>query len=74
MASEKLAVVRELLRGLDLDALTIAERRAATESIAAQPPPGTIVEPADAGGVPAEWVIAAGVDCVGVVLLLLGGA
>jgi hypothetical protein len=45
MASEELATVHELLRGVDLDALTIAERRAATESVAAQPPPGTTVEP-----------------------------
>jgi acetyl esterase/lipase len=74
MASEELAAVHELLRGLDLDALTIAERRAATESVAAQPPPGTTVEPVDAGGVPAEWVIAAGVDSVRVLLYLHGGA
>ena len=49
MASEEPATVRELLRGINLDALTIAERRASTESVAAQPPPGTTVEPADAG-------------------------
>ena len=64
MASEELATVHALLRGVDLDDLTIAERRAAIESVAAPPPPGTTVEPADAGGVPAEWVIAAGVDSV----------
>ena len=74
MASEELAAVHELLRGVDLDALTIAERRAAIELVAAPPPPGTTVEPVDAGGVPAEWVIAAGVDSVRVLLYLHGGA
>ncbi|HSR85551.1 MAG TPA: alpha/beta hydrolase [Streptosporangiaceae bacterium] len=74
MASAELATVRELLRGLDLDALTIEERRAATESVAAQPPPGTTVEPTDAGGVPAEWVVAAGVLPGRILLYLHGGA
>ena len=74
MASEELATVHELLRGVDLDDLTIAERRAAIESVAAPPPPGTTVEPVDAGGVPAEWVIAAGVDSDRVLLSLHGGA
>src|SRR5258708_28060584 len=74
MASEELATVHELLRGVDLDDLTIAERRAAIESVAAPSPPGTTVEPVDAGGVPAEWVIAAGVDSVRVLLYLHGGA
>jgi epsilon-lactone hydrolase len=74
MASEELATVQELLRGVGLADLTIAERRAAIDSVAAQPPPGTTVEPADAGGVPAEWVIAAGIDSVRVLLYLHGGA
>jgi acetyl esterase/lipase len=74
VSSEELAVIRELLRSVDLDALTIAERRAATESFAAQPPPGTTVEPADAGGVPAEWVVAPGVPAGRVLLYLHGGA
>jgi acetyl esterase/lipase len=74
MASEELATVRELLSAVDLGALTIAERRAATESVAGPPPPGTAVEPADAGGVPAEWVIAAGVAAGRVLLYLHGGA
>jgi hypothetical protein len=55
MASEELQVVRELLREIDLDAMTVAERRTATASVA-QPPAGTRVASADAGGVPAEWV------------------
>ena len=74
MSSEELATVRELLRSVDMDAHTIAERRAATESFAAQPPPGTTVESADAGGVPAEWVVAAGVPAGRVLLYLHGGA
>ena len=49
MASEELATGHELLRGVDLDDLTIAERRAAIESVAAPPAPGTTVEPVDAG-------------------------
>ena len=49
MASEELATVHELRRGVDLDDLTIAERRAAMESVAAPSPTGTTVEPVDAG-------------------------
>jgi acetyl esterase/lipase len=74
MASEELAAVQELLRGIDLGHLTIPERRAAFESAASPPPPGTTVEPVDAGGVPAEWVIAAGVQSTRVLLYLHGGA
>jgi epsilon-lactone hydrolase len=74
MASEELAAVQELLRGIDLGHLTIPERRAAFESAASPPPPGTTVEQVDAGGVPAEWVIAAGVDSPRVLLYLHGGA
>jgi monoterpene epsilon-lactone hydrolase len=74
MASEQLATVHNLLRGFDLDDLGIDERRAVFEAVAAPPPPGTAVEPADAGGVPAEWVTAAGVDSARVLLYLHGGA
>jgi acetyl esterase/lipase len=74
MGSEELATVRELLRGVGLDDLTIAGRRAAIESVAAPPPVGTTVEPVGAGGVPAGWVVAAGVDSVRVLLYLHGGA
>ena len=74
MASEQLAAVHNLLRGFDLGDLTIAERREVFEAVAAPPPPGTIVEPTDAGGVPAEWVTAAGVDGARVLLYLHGGA
>ncbi|HUB38297.1 MAG TPA: alpha/beta hydrolase [Streptosporangiaceae bacterium] len=73
MASEELMTLREMLRGVNLDALTIAERRAAVERFAAEPPPGTTVEPADAGGVLAEWVVAEGVRADRVVMYLHGG-
>jgi len=72
MASEELEALRELLRGIDLDVMTVPERRAATASVA-QPPAGTQVAPTDAGGVPAEWVTALGVTGGRVVMYLHGG-
>jgi len=74
MASEELQVVQELLRGAGFGSLTIAERRRATASVAPSPPRGTAVDPVDAGGVPAEWVTAAGVSSGRVLLYLHGGA
>jgi epsilon-lactone hydrolase len=74
MASEELTTVRDMLSAVDLDSLTVAERRAAAESMVSQPPPGTSVDPVDAGGVPAEWVVAAGADSDRVLLYLHGGA
>src|SRR5690349_979573 len=74
MASEELAAVNELLRGIDMGDLTIAERRASFNAVAAPPPVGTAVEQVDAGGVPAEWVIAAGVESARMLLYLHGGA
>src|SRR5262249_56342865 len=74
MASEELKAVQELLRGVDLESLTIAERRKATESFASVPPAGTVVEAVEANGVPAEWVTAAGVGDGCVLLYLHGGA
>lgn len=74
MASEELKALREMLSAVDLDRLTVTERRAAAESVASQPPQGTTVDPVDAGGVPAEWVVAAGVDSDRVLLYLHGGA
>ena len=73
MASEELQAVLELLRGIDLDDMTITERRAATASVA-QAPAGTRVAAAAAGGVPAEWVTAAGVADGRVIMYLHGGA
>jgi epsilon-lactone hydrolase len=74
MASEELKTVQELLRGVDLESLTIAERRKAIESVASVPPAGTQVEPVEANGVPAEWVTPAGVGDGRVLLYLHGGA
>jgi epsilon-lactone hydrolase len=74
MASEELKVVREMLRGADLDRLTLAERRAVGESVAQVPPAGTTVEAVEANGVPAEWVTAASVDGGRVLLYFHGGA
>jgi epsilon-lactone hydrolase len=74
MASEELKTVLELVRGADLESMTIAERRAVGEAVAPQPPAGTLVESVDAGGVPAEWVVAAGVSGARVLLYLHGGA
>lgn len=74
MASDELTTVRELLAAVDLDSMTVAERRAATASVASQPPRGTTVDPVDAGGAPAEWVAAAGADSARVLVYLHGGA
>jgi epsilon-lactone hydrolase len=74
VASEELQTVLKLVRGMDLDGMTVAERRAVGAAVAPQPPPGTLVEPADADGVPAEWVVAAGVNSGRVVVYFHGGA
>jgi acetyl esterase/lipase len=74
MASEELKALREMLSEADLGRLTVPLRRAATASVASQPPAGTIVDLVDAGGVPAEWVVAAGAGGDRVLLYLHGGA
>lgn len=74
MASDELKAVREMLSAVDLGRLTVAERRAAAESVVSQPPPGTTVDPVDTGGVLAEWVVAVGADTGRVLLYLHGGA
>jgi acetyl esterase/lipase len=73
MASEELQVLRELFGDTDLGSLTIAERRQAMASIT-RPPPGTAVDPVDAGGVPAEWLTAPGASQDRVLLYFHGGA
>ena len=73
MASEELQAVRELMRGVGLDRMPIAERRAAMAAVAADAPAGATVEPVDANGVPAEWVAASGVTGRRVLLYLHGG-
>jgi monoterpene epsilon-lactone hydrolase len=73
MASEQLKTVLDLVGSADLGTLTLQERRALMASAGA-PPEGTQVDPVDANGVPAEWVIAAGVRGERVVLYFHGGA
>jgi monoterpene epsilon-lactone hydrolase len=73
VASEELQAVRELMRGVGLDRMSIAERRAAMAAVAADAPAGATVEPVDANGVPAEWVAASGVTGRRVLLYLHGG-
>ena len=74
MASEELTAVRDMLSAIDLGRLTVTQRRAAALSVASPPPPGTSVDPVDAGGVPAEWVVAPGAVTGRVLLYLHGGA
>ena len=73
MASEELAAVLELVGSADLGTLTLEERRALMGSAGTPPAAGTRVEPVDADGVAAEWVVAAGVTGPRVVLCFHGG-
>src|SRR5215472_18810802 len=73
MASEELGTIHELHSGFDLRGLTPRQRRAAMESVARPAPEGTVVDPVEANGVPAEWVAAAGVAPGRVLLYLHGG-
>jgi len=74
MASEQLKTVHELLGSVDLSGLTLQQRRAFMAAAAAPPPEGTTVDAVDAGGVPAEWVTAAGITGERAVLFFPGGA
>ena len=74
MASEQLKTVLELVGSADLGTLTLQERRALMESAGAPPPQGTQIDPVDADGVTAEWVVAAGVTARRVLLHFHGGA
>jgi epsilon-lactone hydrolase len=74
MASEQLQTVLELVGSADLGTLTLQERRALMDSAGAPPPEGTLVDPVDANGVPAECVVAAGVTAERVLLHFPGGA
>src|SRR5438309_6689810 len=73
MASEELAVVKEMLGAVDLSAGTLEERRALMNSFAGDAPEGTTVTAVVAGGVPGEWVVAPEADDGRVVLYLHGG-
>jgi monoterpene epsilon-lactone hydrolase len=74
MASEQLKTVLELVGSAGLGSLTLQESRALMGSAGAPPPEGTQVDPVDANGVPAEWVVAGGVTGERVMLYFHGGA
>ena len=73
MASEQLEQVKQLLSGIDLTGGTLDERRALMNSFGQAVPDGTTVTTVDAGGVPAEWVVAPAADENRVVLYVHGG-
>jgi hypothetical protein len=60
MASAELEAVLELVGSADLGTLTLQERRVLMGSAGAPPAAGTRVEPVDADGVAAEWVLRLG--------------
>ncbi|HXQ20673.1 MAG TPA: alpha/beta hydrolase [Candidatus Acidoferrales bacterium] len=76
MASQELSMIINMMKSFaPKTEPTIAEMRAGMESMAlmAQIPADVKREPVDAGGVPAEWVTAPGVDARRVILYLHGG-
>jgi acetyl esterase/lipase len=73
MASEEFAAVKELLGAIDILEGTLEERRALMDSFGQAAPDGTSVRAVDAGGVPAEWVVAPDVDENRVIVYLHGG-
>jgi acetyl esterase/lipase len=73
MASEQLQQVKDLLGAIDLLEGTLEERRTLMDSFGQEAPEGTTVTKVDAGGVPAEWVVAAEADDNRVILYLHGG-
>ncbi len=73
MASEELADLREMLAGVDVDAMPIEQRRSLMTRLAAPPPEGTLIEPVDADGVAAEWITRASVAPERVILYFHGG-
>ena len=72
--SDEMRAIVEVLRDLGInDAdLSLAERRALLD-VDAPPPEGAEVETVDAGGVPAEWIVADGAATDRAVLHLHGG-
>jgi acetyl esterase/lipase len=73
MASEELAVIEEMLAGIDLTRGSLEERRALMDSFGQAAPDDVVVTPVDAGGVPGEWVEAPEAVDDRVVLYLHGG-
>jgi epsilon-lactone hydrolase len=77
MASDELQQIIQMFRSRPAPATppTLAEQRAGMEAmVGAMPlPPDVMVTVVDAGGVPAEWVVAPGADANRAVLYLHGG-
>lgn len=76
MANEMLEMVCQMLRSrpVDPDATFADLRRGLEELVSMSPTPeGARCEPVSAGGVPSEWIQAAGVDGPGTLLYLHGG-
>lgn len=73
MASAEVQKVNELLGAIDLSTGSLEERRALMNSFGQQAPEGVVVSLVDAGGVPAEWIVAPEADDDRVVLYLHGG-
>jgi monoterpene epsilon-lactone hydrolase len=73
MASQELEAVKEMLGAIDLSAGTLEERRALMNTFGQAAPKGVAVTAVDAGGVPAEWVVAPEADEDRVLLYVHGG-
>lgn len=73
MASDELQVLKQLLDGMQLGDGPLEQRRALMESFSQPPPEGVAVTSIVVDGVPAEWVVAAGVDVDRVILYVHGG-
>ncbi len=76
MPSEQFAFVVDLLRQTRDAEATLEERRAGAEAAAEQftPPPDVSFDSVNAGGVPSEWVEAAGASRDRAILYIHGGA
>ena len=76
MASDELTAIIELLRAQPTADADFPARRANMEAATSvwPVPDGVTVEPVDAGGVPCEWVAAAGVATDRAILYVHGGA
>jgi acetyl esterase/lipase len=73
MASIELQKVNEMLSAIDLSGGTLEERRTLMDSFGQQAPEGVSVTAIDAGGVPAEWIVAPEADDDRVLLYVHGG-
>ena len=76
MASEQLQTIIQTIKSQpDIHGAPIEQRRAAMEAVTVMfPVPDDVTrEPVDAGGIPAEWIAAAGTDADRVIYYLHGG-